>query len=103
MFTLYLYFEDTLFANCYAFVVFVQLLGNVGMLITGTFNRWSHEGQVCAGVYTTSDAEITDGPYLPKAASFMKLYLIFLWICSILICCALCGCVGVGIWWTRQG
>ena len=101
MFTLYLYFEDTLFANCYAFILFVQILGNIGMLLSGTFNRWSHEGLVCSGVFTTSELELNEGPYLPMAGSFMKLYLIFLWICTGTICCGICSCVGYGVWWTR--
>ena len=60
---LYLYFEDTLFANCYAFISFVQVLGNIGMLFTGTFDRWGHKGEVCSGKFATDQDKI-DGPYL---------------------------------------
>ena len=100
MITLYLYFEDTLFANCYGFISFVQVLGNLVMLVSGTYNRWGHAGEVCSGNFASEQDKI-DGPYLIQAGSFMKIYLIILWVFVSILCCGICTVCGIGFWWTR--
>ena len=80
----------------------IQVVGNVAMIIDGSYQRWEHSGTVCSGQFITTDTDRLNGPYLLQAGSFMKMYLIFMWIVFSLVCCVCCGAVGVGVWWSRK-
>ena len=91
-FLLYLKTKDCLFAATYTAVMFAQVIGNFAQIIMGTYDRFTHKGKVCAGVYTTNEYEEMYGPFLLKAGKFMKIYLVLMWIflacsCSMLFAC----------------